>query len=363
MLVEHPAMSTPMKTALGCVALLLLIAPCVSRAFDASAANTCLAGLAREQEFSGAVLIATNGSVVFDRAYGVANREYDAANTTNTIFLLASVTKQFTAMGILRLQEQGKLNVTNLISQYVEDCPAAWRGITLHHLLTHTSGITNFTEFKDHPDPFEILPSTAAGTIAMFKNKPLDFEPGTKMHYSNSGYVLLTYIIEKVSGLPYDRFIAENIFRPLGMKHSGFYRPSEILPGVASGYSRQDSRIMNCFPPPTEMLQGAGGLYSTVGDMFAWDEALTLHRLVRAQTQEKMFTPFKNDFGYGWFRGRVAGHMAFLHGGSVSGFGCRVARFPDERVYIVVLSNFDWVKPDRIVNELGGIVFRPDAKN
>jgi CubicO group peptidase (beta-lactamase class C family) len=352
-----------MKTALGCVALLLLIAPRVSRAFDASAANTYLAGLAREQEFSGAVLIATNGSVVFDQAYGVANREYDAANTTNTIFLLASVTKQFTAMGILRLQEQGKLNVTNLISQYVEDCPAAWRGITLHHLLTHTSGITNFTEFKDHPDPFEILPSTAAGTIAMFKNKPLDFEPGTKMHYSNSGYVLLTYIIEKVSGLPYDRFIAENIFRPLGMKHSGFYRPSEILPGVASGYSRQDSRIMNCFPPPTEMLQGAGGLYSTVGDMFAWDEALTSHRLVRAQTQEKMFTPFKNDFGYGWFRGRVAGHMAFLHGGSVSGFGCRVARFPDERVYIVVLSNFDWVKPDRIVNELGGIIFSPDAKN
>src|SRR5262249_50644229 len=151
----------------------------------------------------------------------------DIPNTTNTIFRLASVSKQFTAVCILLLQEQGKLNVTNRIAQYVEDAPEAWNEITIHHLLTHTAGIPSFTGFPDNMR-YERLPTTVEATVRRFKEKPLEFEPGTRMKYSNSGYVLLGYIIEKVTGTSYERFIIEHIFQPLGMEHSGYDHPANI---------------------------------------------------------------------------------------------------------------------------------------
>jgi len=319
-------------------------------------AEAYLTKLTREEKFSGAVLVATNGNVIFEKGYGLANREHGIANKTDTIFRLASVTKQFTAMCILILQEERKLNVTNLVSQYVEDCPEAWRTITIHHLLTHTSGIPGFTEFPDNMR-FERLPTTVAATVGRFRDKPLDFEPETRMRYSNSGYVLLGYIIEKVTGGSYGEFIAERIFRPLGMKQSGYDHPANILPNRAAGYSRLGTKIINCVPFAMDTPHAAGALYSTVEDMLMWDSALYSDRLVSAKTLETMFTPSKNDYCYGWFHGNFGNRPGYGHGGGISGFATQVIRLPNDRVYIVVLSNFDWARSSDIANELSLLMF------
>src|SRR5439155_9038937 len=186
------------------------------------------------------------------------------------------------------------LDLTNILSQYIEDCPEAWRAITIHHLLTHTAGIPGFTEFPDNLR-FERLPTTVEATVGRFRDKPLDFEPGTKMRYSNSGYVLLGHIIQKVTGRSYGEFIAEKIFQPLGMKQSGYDHPANILPHRAAGYSRRGTNIVNCIPFAMDTPHAAGALYSTVQDMLIWDGALYSDRLVSARTLETMFTPFKND--------------------------------------------------------------------
>ena len=302
-----------------------------------SEADAYLSKLTGQEEFGGAVLIATNGNVVFAKGYGLANREYDIANTTNTIFRLGSVTKQFTAMCILILQDEHKLNVTNLISRYLDDCPEAWRNITIHHLLTHTSGIPSFTDFPDN-ERFERLPTAVAANVQRFRDKPLDFEPGTQMRYSNSGYVLLGCIIEKVSGKSYEEFVTEKIFQPLGMKHTGYDHPAAILPNRAAGYAKNGTNMVNCVPYSMDLPYAAGGFYSTVGDMLIWDQALYSERLVSTKTLAAMFTEFKNQYCYGWIRDDVAGRIVYQHSGAISGFSTYTMRFPKERVYIIVLS-------------------------
>jgi CubicO group peptidase (beta-lactamase class C family) len=352
-----------MKTAKITLGLLLLFAPLVAVTAGSTdfglEADNYLKKLTQEEAFSGAVLVATNGNVVFAQGYGLANREHDIANTTNTIFRLGSVTKQFTAMSILMLQEDHKLNVTDLISQYVEGSPEAWRAITIHHLLTHAAGIPNFTEFSDNLR-FERLPTTVAATVSRFKDKPLEFEPGTKMHYSNSGYVLLGYIIEKVTGKSYGEFLAERIFRPLGMTQSGYDHPANILPGRASGYSKLGTNIINCIPFAMDTPHAAGALYSTVGDLLIWDQALYSERLISAKALEAMFTPFKDNYCYGWFHDKFGGRIGYGHGGGISGFVTQVIRFPKEKAYVVVLSNFDWAKSSDKAKKLCALMFNTE---
>lgn len=342
------------------IGLILFLASVISVAADttnfSSKEDAYLQALAREGQFSGTVLVATNGNVVFANGYGMANREYDIANTTNMIFRLGSVSKQFTAMCVLILQEEHKLNVTNLVSQYVEDCPVAWRAITIHHLLTHTAGIPSFTDFPDN-EQFERLPTTVAATVRRFRDKPLDFEPGTEMRYSNSGYVLLGYIIEKVSGKSYEEFVTEKIFRPLGMKNSGYDHPATLLPNRAVGYARRGTNTVNCIPFAMDTPHAAGALYSTIGDMFTWDQALYSERLVSTSALEAMFTEFKGQYCYGWVHAHTAERTVHRHGGGISGFSTHVIRFPKERVYIVVLSNFEFADAAKIADKTGLLYF------
>ena len=203
---------------------------------------------------------------------------------------------------------------------------------------------------------FERLPSTVAATVGRFRDKPLIFEPGTKMRYSNSGYVLLGHIIENVAGKSYDEFVMERIFRPLGMNHSAYDRPAKILPDRASGYSRQGTNIVNCVAFAMNTPHAAGALYSTVGDMLIWDQALYSDRLVSAKTLESMFTPV-NGSCYGWFQSTVGEHMGYGHSGGISGFATHVIRVPNERLYVVVLSNFDWAKSSAVAGKLGALWF------
>jgi len=366
---QTATMSTCLKVLTSAITPFLFLWTAATPAADSTnfsaKADEYLTSLTQRQKFSGSVLVATNGNIVFAKGYGLANREHGIANTTNTIFRLASVTKQFTAMCILILQEERKLNVTNHIAQYIKECPAAWTNITIHHLLTHTGGIPDYAQFPDFFRRMR-LPTTVSATVKLVKDKPLDFEPGTKMQYSNSGYVVLGYIIEKVAGKSYEQFLSEKIFQPLGMNRSGYDHPETILTGRAAGYSLTHfpepfgTNIVNSIPFAMDMPHAAGALYSTVSDMLIWDQALYSDRLVTAKSLEAMFTDYKDQgYCYGWLHGRVgnSSRIGYGHGGRINGFVIQVNRLSKERVYVVVLCNNDWVDPSEVANRLSLLFF------
>ena len=216
------------------MAVALLVAGAVF-AQDAARMDQVAQASAGEKKFMGTVLVARGDQVVLSKGYGSADLEWNIPNAPSTKFRLGSVTKQFTAASILLLEERGKLKTDDLVKKFMPDAPAAWDKITIFHLLTHTSGIPNFTGFPDYAKQ-EPFPTTPEKLVARFRDKPLDFEPGTKWSYSNSGYVLLGYLLEKVSGETYEKFVQENIFGPLGMKDSGYDSNSAIIARRASGY-------------------------------------------------------------------------------------------------------------------------------
>lgn len=316
--------------------------------------------LEREEGFSGAVLLARDGKILFAHAYGMANLEHDVPNTLETKFRLGSVTKQFTAVAIMMLQERRKLSVRDPICQYVHDCPDSWKSITIHHLLSHTSGIPSFTEFPDN-DQFERLPMQISDTIARFKDKPLEFPPGERFHYSDSGYLLLGYVIGQVSGEKYEDFISKNIYEPLRMRDSGYDHPQIILKHRAQGYSFEGSSLVNATCMAMDTPLGAGSQYSTVGDLLLWDQALYTEKLLSRQSLQALFTPNPGPYppgwllgnkgggyGYGWMIDELFGRGLYHHGGLIYGFTSIIMRYPADKTLVVVLRNRDEQFPGNI---------------
>src|SRR5262252_8276065 len=254
-----------------------------------------------KQDFIGSVLVAKDGKVMFSKGYGMANAEWDIPNTQQTKLRLGSITKQFTAASILLLQERGKLSVQDPICKYIAECPKAWEPITIHHLLTHTSGIPSYTEVKS-PEEFRklsLMSVTPVGFVDSFKSKPLEFSPGEKMKYDNSGYFALGYIIEKVSGQSYETFLQENIFTPLKLADTGYDTHDRILKKRATGYSFKNGARINSDYLDMTVPYAAGSLYSTVEDLFAWNEALFSDKLLSSKSREAMMTVDKNNYAYG----------------------------------------------------------------
>jgi CubicO group peptidase (beta-lactamase class C family) len=306
--------------------------------------------------FSGSILVARNGQPVVSKGYGMANIELAAPNTPQTVFRLGSVTKQFTAMAIMILQERGKLRVSDPVCQYLTDCPPAWQPLTIKHLLTHTSGIPNYTNFPDFART-AVLPTPAADMVGMLKDKPLEFAPGEKFAYSNSGYYLLGLIIERASGKPYADFLQESIFTPLAMHQTGYDSTSRIIRNRAAGYARQAGETVNAAYMDMTIPFAAGALYSTTEDLLRWDQALYTDRLVSQKSLDEIFTPFKGGYGYGWSIGRRFDRQEIGHGGGIYGFATQLDRFPDDRVTVVVLSNVEGAAAGTIANDLGAVVF------
>lgn len=312
-----------------------------------------LAGLNR---FRGSILIARDGEVLVSRSYGLANLEDEVPNTRQTKFHLASITKQFTAMAIMLLQERGKLSVQDPICKYLSECPAAWQPVTIHHLLTMSSGIPNFTDFPDWLQT-RALPSTLAESIGRFKGKPLDFRPGEKYSYSNSGYVLLAHIIEKVSGRTYEGFLREHIFAPLGMLNTGYDDNKVVLKHRAIGYSRDGIRLVRALYLSMGIVKGAGGLYSTVDDLFLWDQALYTDKLISKKSLDAMLTIYQGDFGYGWHIDKQFNRRRAFYAGVQIGFKPSIDRYLDDRVSIILLTNSDDVFINSAIRDLAAIVF------
>jgi CubicO group peptidase (beta-lactamase class C family) len=317
-----------------------------------------------------AVLVSKDGKVLVRKGYGMANLELGVPITPETVFELGSVTKQFTAAAILMLQERGQLSVQDDISKYLPDFPTQGKKVTIENLLTHTSGIPSYTGLPEwFPKMREDLPVDQL--IGVFKDKPLEFEPGTKWEYDNSGYVLLGAIIEKVAGKSYERFVEDEIFKPLGMTHSYYGSWSDVIPHRAAGYDRENGQYVNT--PYISMTQpyAAGSLMSTVDDLARWDKALSEGTLLKKASLDAMFTSYKlasgqlTHYGYGWMLPERGGRRIIEHGGDINGFATDVLRVPEEHLLVVVLTNNTdaSIRPDgvalRIASRLLGQPIEP----
>lgn len=291
-----------------------------------------------DNQFMGSILVAQNEHVLLNKGYGFANLEWQIPNSPITKFRLGSLTKQFTAAAILLLEERNQLNTTDSINKYLVDAPLAWNNITIFNLLTHTSGIPNYTKFPDF-----ISMTTSAKTpeqqIELFRNKPLEFQPGSSYEYCNSGYVLLGYLIEKISGLSYQDFVVKNIFKPLKMHDSGYDSHSEILLHRASGYEITPSGLHNTDYLDMSIPYSAGSLYSTTQDLLQWQEKLFEGKMISPQLLKKMTQPFKNVYGLGVSVQSFDGHKAITHGGGINGFNTFMIYFPEDKITIIVLAN------------------------
>lgn len=315
------------------------------------------------KKFSGSVLIAKDNEILVNKGYGMANYEHDVPNMPYTKFRIGSVTKQFTAMAIMMLQERGLLNLDDTLDQYVPDFMNGDK-ITIHHLLTHTSGIETIDKFPSFMGS-GMLPWLPENSIELIKAEALEFEPGSEFRYSNSGYILLGHIIEKVSGESYPEFVGENIFDVLGMKNSDYDHYDPVLKHRAAGYDLTDNGLINGKYLVINNHYAAGALYSTVEDLYIWDRALYTEKLVSKRSVEKMssayyeasFKDITANYGYGFFVDELFGHRHVFHTGTNIGFRAQISRFPDDDATILLLSNIYTPHIVQISRGLAAILF------
>lgn len=297
-----------------------------------------------------AILVARDGKVLYERGVGMADLKENKPITPQTIFRIGSVTKQFAAAAILIAEQDGKLEVTDTLDKYYPGFPRGDK-ITLHHLLTHTSGIHSFTSTPGFMEQVT-KPAIPESLIASFRDLPPDFAPGASHMYCNSGYVLLGEIAGKVEGMPYYELLRTRVFTKEGMSHTGAHRPELDLPEQARGYSEGNAK--GSWKPARDwhmsQAAGAGEIYSTVGDLFRWNEALFAGRVLSPESLKKAHTPLKDradapkdgkgeTYAYGWVVGERRGLRSIWHNGGLDGFTSELRRFPDQNLTVVVLSN------------------------
>ena len=313
--------------------------------------DSYLKSLRDTDTLSGSVLIARDGEILLTKGYGFCNYELNMPNKESTIFRIASLTKSFTAVAILQLVEREFLKLTDTISRYIPDFPNG-NMITIHHLLSHTSGIVNYTKLPDY-NAFKIKPSTPEMIITRLQEKPLNFVSGTEWEYSNSGYTLLTHILEKVSGTTYEQFLKECIFDPLEMHNSGYDTHATVLANRASGYIKNtNGSLQNAPYRDMSLLAGAGGLYSTVEDLYKFHNALYTTRLLSKESICTMQTPIKNNYCYGWFHGTLIKEPTIYGMGAIDGFHSILLRFLNWDACIILLCNSTPIDLKKIAHEI-----------
>lgn len=315
----------------------------------------------------GVFTVTQKGKKIYEKAYGKANVELDVNLIPNNVFQIGSMTKQFTAVAILMLEQQGKINVNDPISKYIKDYPNGNK-ITIHHLLTHTSGIKDFTKMKSISTiaQKEMKPEMM---VDFFKNEPTDFTPGEKFDYNNSGYVLLGYLIELISGDSYDNFIIKNIFDKVGMTHSYYASDRKIIPQRAYGYQKKESGYVNKTMINFSVPFSSGSLMSTAEDMQKWQNALNKNILLNSEEAKKVFQKYRLNngeeftYGYGWHLKDINGIGIREHGGSIFGFKSMAVYIPSEDIYVTGFSNCDCHSPTEVTRNIAKLVLENDKRN
>lgn len=298
----------------------------------------------KADEPGAAIIVVKDGKTVLRKGYGLADTEKKVPIQPGDVFRLGSITKQFTAVAILMLEEEGKLSVQDEITKFLPDYPTQGKKITVEHLLTHTSGIKSYTGMPGFRNivnkdmkPLEV--------VDFFKNEPMEFSPGERYAYNNSGYFLLGVIIEKVSGMSYADFVAKRIFEPLGMAHTAFEGFERNGVKRIAGYQRGRAGYEPARPMSMTQPYAAGSLVSTVDDMARWDAAITAGKLLKPANWKRAFTPYvlnngkPTDYGYGWQVRKFQGEEMIEHGGAINGFHTQGMRLPASRIYVAVLTN------------------------
>ncbi len=366
--------NTSRVLAFGLICIFLVSSACATKPDKASLdsgeyIDDVIRGMVQPDQPGIAVLISRGDRVFLSKGYGLADMEPEIPITSKTKFRIGSITKQFTAASILKLQEEGKLKVTDRLSKYIPGYP---RGdeVTLHHLMTHTSGIENFTDKLDFSGKVTQAISSS-DLIDSFKYEDLNFEPGDSFSYSNSGYFLLGFIVEKVSGKSFESFLQETFFVPLGMNDSGVHHADLKLTNEALGYSHIEGETVNALNWDMSHAGAAGAIYSTVEDLHRWNEGifkgqvLSQASLTAALTGAKIRTSDQlTGYGYGWGIGEQGGLKLIHHGGDLDGFSSYLARFPQQDLTIAVLHNsrpvFGYLNPDKIAEKIAGVYLRQD---
>jgi CubicO group peptidase (beta-lactamase class C family) len=329
--------------------------------------NELLKAYAKLNKFNGSVLISHGGNILLDQGYGFKSFSDSSRNDGNTIFQIGSVTKQFTAAAILKLQEDNKLNVQDKINKYFPSFPKG-DSITIENLLTHTSGIFNYTNDPAFMQTEAVKPITEEKMIALFKDKPLNFSPGTNWSYSNSGYMLLGYIIQKVSKKPYEQALRNLVFKPLTMNSTGFDFAGLKNPEKAKGYFMiSDKANKEATVVDSSVSYAAGAIYSTTGDLYKWHKGLLENKVIQKASFEKAATPFKNKYGYGISVDSIQGKRMLVHGGGIFGFTSNMIRIPEDDVCIIMLNNFGNPNLSQITKDVMAILYDqpyklPEAK-
>jgi CubicO group peptidase (beta-lactamase class C family) len=329
-------------------------------------ADAYLTAWANQGRFSGVVLIAKGDKVLLRKGYGNANYELNVANTPETVLRIGSITKSFTALSILQLEEKGLLNVSDPVAKYVPELPTAWSKITIHQLLCHKSGIPDFVNAEAYSDLADSLHVEKA--LKEYADKPLLTKPGEVLRYSNSGYILLGRVIEHVTGESYRDYLTANILKPAGMTHTAYDLAVDVVPNRASGYRFDGETVINAPHGDPSYPGSAGDLRSTVDDMYRFDRAIKSGMLFSNALTTKAWTPYGHmiappplpieaDYGYGWMIGEDFGHKYVGHGGWVNGFVSQFTRYPDDDAVIIVLSNFETVTYVQISKDLSAILF------
>lgn len=318
-------------------------------------------------QFNGSALVAQNGKVILKKGFGSANIEWNIPNQSDTKFRLGSISKQFTAFLIVKLAEEGKIKLDVPITTYLPDYPKAnGDKITIHHLLTHTSGIPNYTSFPNFFKDKSRNPYTPEEFVKTFSSLPLEFTPGEKFNYSNSGYFLLGYIIEKISGKTYEQYLQEIILTPLKMVNSGYDHSDVIIKNRAAGYEKRGKKISNSPYLDMSIPYAAGSLYSTVEDLYLWDQALYTNKLLSSKSMESLFNTYikagNGSYGYGWFieeidNGASGKLKVTQHGGGINGFNTLIYRIPSDKNLIVLMNNTGGTVLNQINESIRSILY------
>lgn len=308
-----------------------------------------------------ALVVVKDGKVLKQAAYGIANLETGTPATVNTVFRMASMSKQFCAAAAMLLVQDGEWALSDPISKYIEKSPEAWSKITLRHLMNHTSGMAEFApadgfSFRENP--------TGDRYIQTLAKHPLKFAPGEKFEYSNEGYSILGILVAKKAGKSLSDFVTERVLKPAGMTDTSYYLLESLVPGRANGYIWNKDRHMNAIPLRPYAMAGSGGMQSTILDWVKWDSALRDNKVLSEGIKQQMWTPAKlNDgksttYGFGWGARTVDGKLVMAHSGGTAGFTSNVVRHLDDKLTVVVFQNVQGGGAVKLSNDIAALYLK-----